>query len=132
MTTSSPPPLAITCAENIALLHLLHSVPVPPSHNPVDRFPIQRKGYTLSFERERSLTGTLAFLSNLKDGPDHIPAVCVQENPKSAFLNVLLAVNKSKPSDGKQVLQNIKLEFERIFALLSRVPDGKWFMSYTP
>jgi hypothetical protein len=40
---------------------------------------------------------------------------------KSAFLNVLLAVNKSKPDDGEQVLQDLKLGFERIFALLSGV-----------
>jgi hypothetical protein len=66
----------------------------------------------------------LAFLSNLKDGPEHIPAICVQEGPESAFLNVLLAVNKARPGDGTEVLQNLKLGFERIFALLSRVLDG--------
>jgi hypothetical protein len=68
---------------------------------------------------------------NLKDGPDHIPAVCVEEGPKSAFLNVLHAVNKARPGDGKEVLQNLKLGFETIFALLSRVSDGEWPMSHT-
>ncbi|KAF8851658.1 hypothetical protein BDZ45DRAFT_750438 [Acephala macrosclerotiorum] len=121
MTPSTPLSLAVTCAENIALLYLLHSVPDPPSHNPIDDLPIRQSGYSLSFERERNLAGTLAFLSNLKDGPEHIPAVCVEEAPKSAFLNVLLAVNKASPKDGEQVLQNIKLGFERISALLSRV-----------
>ncbi|KAH8585628.1 hypothetical protein B0O99DRAFT_657209 [Bisporella sp. PMI_857] len=122
MTSNNPLPLVI-CAENIALLYLLHSVPALPSHNPIDSLPSFQKGYTLSFLRERDLASTLAFLSNLKDGPDHIPAVCVEEDPDSAFLNVLIAVNKAKPGDGKEVLQNLMLGFERIFALLSRVSD---------
>ena len=125
MTPSTPPSPAVTCAENIALLYLLHSVPDPPSRNPIDRLPIRQNGYTLSLLRERGLAGTLAFLSNLKDGPEHIPAVCVQEGPQSAFLNVLLAVNKARPDDGKRVLQNLKLGFEKIFALLSQVSDGQ-------
>lgn len=124
MTPSTPPSPAVTCAENIALLYLLHSVPDPPSRNPIDRLPIRQNGYTLSLLQERSLAGMLAFLSNLKDGPEHIPAICVQEGPESAFLNVLLAVNKARPGDGTEVLQNLKLGFERIFALLSRVLDG--------
>jgi hypothetical protein len=124
MKPSTLPSTAVTCAENIALLYLLHSVPDRPSRNPIDYFPTHQNGYTLSLQRERSLVGTLAFLSNLKDGPDHIPAVCVQEGPKSAFLSVLLAVNKARPGDGKEVLQNLKLGFERIFALLSQVIDG--------
>ncbi|TVY28202.1 hypothetical protein LHYA1_G003353 [Lachnellula hyalina] len=126
MTPSTPPPPspAVTCAENIALLYLLHSVPDPPSRNSIDRLPIHQNGYTLSLLQERRLAGMLAFLSNLKDGPEHIPAVCVQEGPQSAFLNVLLAVNKARPGDGEGVLQNLKLGFERIFTLLSRVSDG--------
>jgi hypothetical protein len=34
-------------------------------------------------------------------------------------LNVPLAVNKVRPDDGKEVVQNLKSDFERIFALLS-------------
>jgi hypothetical protein len=122
--TSSPSP-AIACAENIALLHLLHSVPTPPSPNPIDSFQIRHEGYTLSFERERSLAGTLAFLSSISDDPKHIPAVCVEESPNSAFLSVLLAVNKVKRNDGNQVLQNLRQGFERIFAVLSQSLDGE-------
>ena len=131
MAPSTHPSLAVTCAENIALLYLLHSVPDPPSHNPIDRLPVRQEGYTPSLLRERSLAGTLAFLSNPKDGPDHIPAVCVEEGPESAFLSVLLAVNEARLGDGKEVLQNLKSGFERIFALLSRVSDGEWPMSHT-
>jgi hypothetical protein len=125
MTSSTAPSLAVTCAENIALLYLLHPVPDPPSRNPIDRLSIRQEGYTLSLLRERSLTGTLAFLSNLKDGPEHIPAVCIEEDPQSAFLNVLLAVNKARPEDGNIVLENLTSGFERIFALLPRVLDGQ-------
>jgi len=125
MTPSTAPSPAVTCAENIALLYLLHSVPDPPSRNLIDPLMIRQNRYKLSLLRERSLAGTLAFLSNLKDGPEHIPAVCVQEGPQSTFLNVLLAVNKARPGDGKGVLQNFKLGFERIFALLSRVLVGR-------
>jgi hypothetical protein len=125
MTPSTPPSPAVTCAENIALLYILHSVPDPPSRNPIDRLPIHQNGYKLSLLQERGLAGTLAFLSSLKDGPEHIPAVCVQEGPQSTFLNVLLAVNKARPGDGKGVLQNLKSGFERIFVLLSRVSGGR-------
>ncbi|KAH7418700.1 hypothetical protein BKA64DRAFT_206828 [Cadophora sp. MPI-SDFR-AT-0126] len=124
MTPAALPPPTAICAENIAVLFLLHPVPNPPSRNPIDRFQIRQNGYSLSLLRERSLTGTLAFLSSLKDGPEHIPAVCVQEDPQSRFLNVLLAVNKARPSDGKEVLQTLKAGFERIFVLLSQVSDG--------
>jgi hypothetical protein len=125
MPPSTLPSPAVTCAEYIALLYLLHSVPDPPSRNSIDSLPIRQNGYTLSLLQERSLAGTLAFLSSLKDGPEHIPAVCIQEDPQSAFLNVLLAVNKTKPADGKGVLKTLKLGFERIFALLSQVLDSQ-------
>lgn len=124
MTSNNSLP-AVTCAENIGLLSLLHSVPIPPSRNPTDNVLLRQEGYTLSFLRERSLAGTLAFLSSLKDGPDHIPAVCVEERPDPSVLNVLLAVNKAKPGDGKEVLKDLKLGFERIFTLLSQVSNGK-------
>jgi hypothetical protein len=122
MATNTP---AITCAESIALLHLLHSVPAQPSSNPIDHLPIRRKGYALSFERERSLASTLAYLSSVKDDPDHIPAVCVEESPNSAFLTVLLAINKTHQDDGDQVLQKLKQSFERIFAVLSRLSNSQ-------
>jgi hypothetical protein len=90
---------AITCAENVALLSLLHSVPSLPSSNQMNGLQISQRRYTLPFDRERSLVGTLAFLANTKDDPDHIPAVCVEEDPDSVSLNVLFAVNKSNWSN---------------------------------
>jgi hypothetical protein len=122
------PPLApeISRAENIALLYLLHSVPTLPSANPVDSQPIRQNGYTLPFPRERRLTGTLAFLSSINDDPNHIPAVCVEEDPQSATLSVLLAVNRRSSDGGKQVLRKLKQGFERVFAPLSRLSEGEW------
>ena len=117
---------AITCAENIALLHLLHSVPTTPSSNPIDSLLACRNGYALSFEKERSLADTLAFLSKIENDPNHVPAVCIEEGPKSAFLNILLAVNKAKRDGGNQFLQKLKQGFEKIFAILSRVLDREW------
>ena len=65
---------AITCAENVALLSLLHSVsnsgpiqsvPAPPSSNTINHLP-GREDYILSFEREHNLAGVLAFLAQLR------------------------------------------------------------------
>ncbi|KAF2685019.1 hypothetical protein K458DRAFT_486710 [Lentithecium fluviatile CBS 122367] len=121
-TTNFPHP-AIACAESISLLYLLHSVPTPPSSNRLDYLPLHQEVYTLSFTRERNLAGTLAFLSNTKDDPDHIPAVCVMEDLESSSLSILLAVNRGKPGDGNVVLQEIKRGFESIYAVLSQVSD---------
>ncbi|KAF2101672.1 hypothetical protein NA57DRAFT_34292, partial [Rhizodiscina lignyota] len=123
MSPKTPPTCAISSAENIALLHLLHSVPTLPSSNPAD-IPTSRQNiYALSFKRERSLAGTLAFLSNIKDDPSHIPAVCVEECKKSTRLNVVLAVNKATFEDGSQILREIKQGLEGIFDVLSRTDD---------
>ena len=122
----NPPAPAIACAESISLLHLLHSVPTLPSSNAIDCLLVHRKDYTLSLEKELSLANTLAFLSNVKDDPNHISAVCIEERPKSASLSVLLAVNRVKRDDGNQFLQTLKQDFETIFAILSQLRDGEW------
>jgi hypothetical protein len=118
-------PSAITCAENIALLSLLHRVPVPPSLNPINNLSIRHKGYILSFRRERSLASMLAFLSSISDNPDHVTAVCVEEDHETMSLSVLLAINKAQKDDNNQIQQNMKQGFERIFAVLAQVSDGK-------
>lgn len=95
---------------NIALLHFLHagrgkdgvlskdSVLVLPSVDLVEDLPVGRDEYILSFERERSLASALAYISNIEDDPNHIPAVCIEEDHhpwnKSSH-RILLAVNKS-------------------------------------
>jgi hypothetical protein len=117
--------LTITCSENVALLYLLHSVPTQPSSNPIKNELFRRNGYYLPFERELSLISTLAFLSSINDDSEHIPAVCVQQSAKPAHLSVLLAVNKTKPGDGNQILQKVKEGFERIFSIISLVQKGE-------
>ncbi|TGO44494.1 hypothetical protein BCON_0509g00010 [Botryotinia convoluta] len=114
---------AITCAENIALLSLLHRVPVPPSLNPISNLSVRHKRYTLSFERERSLASVLAFLSSISDNPNHITAVCVEEDHETMSLNVLLAINKDRQNDNSQIQEELKQGFERIFAGLAQVSD---------
>ncbi|KAE8389609.1 hypothetical protein BDV23DRAFT_184213 [Aspergillus alliaceus] len=113
--------LAIVCAENIASLSLLHSVPVPPISNPVGPAPPDKGQYTLSFDRERKLAGTLAFLAHVKDDAEHIPAVCIEEDPDSASLNVILAINKAKAYDGDDVIRRVQQGFDEIFTVLARL-----------
>jgi hypothetical protein len=116
---------SVAHAESIALLHLLHSVPAPPSRNPVDAVRHSEGRYTLSFESECSLASTLAFLSSTTGDSDYIPAVCLEEDARSAVLNVWVAVNKADYNDGNQALKKIKQGLEQIFALLSQLQDGK-------
>ena len=123
MFTCSPPP-AVICAENSALLYLLHPVPVPPSCNEIKKPPFRQGSYSLSFVRERELASTLAFLSNTKDDPNHIPALCVEENPELVSLSVVVAVNKKNEADGNEALQNIKQNLEKIFTILSEISQG--------
>jgi hypothetical protein len=117
-------PSAVICAENIALLYLLHSVPVPPSCNEINKPPFCQGRYSLSFTQERTLASTLAFLSNIEDDSNHVTALCIEENPESASLNVMLAVNKTKWEDGNGVLQIIKQSLEKIFTILSEISEG--------
>lgn len=74
---------AITCAENITLLHVIHSVPKQSSSNEVNELCIRSDGYSMSFEQEWKLVSALAFLSNTKDNIDHIPAISVKERRES-------------------------------------------------
>ncbi|RYO80913.1 hypothetical protein DL766_009146 [Monosporascus sp. MC13-8B] len=109
----------VTCAESITILHLLHSVPEQPSSNPVIDYQSRRTGHTLSFDREWGLASTVAFLARTTDDPNYVPAVCIEEIPEPACLQVLLAVNKARPEDGNQVLASLKERFHQIFALLA-------------
>jgi len=123
MLTCSPSS-AVICAENIALLYALHPVPVPPSSNEINEPSIRQGSYSLSFARERALASILAFLSNTEDNTNHVPALCIEENPELASLNVMLAVNRTKWEDGHRVLQNTKQCLEKIFAVLSDISEG--------
>lgn len=126
---------AITCAENIALFSLLHSVPnsvplqsvpFPPSSNTLELLPLHHEAYALSLHRERGLASTLAFLAQTEDDPDHIPAVYVEQCTSSTNLNILFAVNKSRWNDGDSILHDLRQGFDRIFSVLARVSDSRY------
>jgi len=122
MSSANIPHLAIARAESIALLHLLHYVPIPPSSNQYT-VTLPDQGYSLSFRKERDLTNTLAFLSCTTDDPNRIPAVCIRQDIAAASIDVLIAVNKHRANDGSAVLRGLKESFEVIFAILSRVSN---------
>ncbi|OTA97629.1 hypothetical protein M434DRAFT_65415, partial [Hypoxylon sp. CO27-5] len=128
MVTATPNDPAIVCAERIAALHFLHHVPVPPSPNPVTSIHRRPAGYTLPFEKERSLASTLAFLAYPKDNVNYVSAVCLEEAPNAKYLNVLLAVNRSNESSGQQHLEQLKESFKGIFSLLGKA-DGRNYKS---
>ena len=136
MTGPSNTP-AIVCAENVALFSLLHSVsnsgPVqsvsaPLSSNMMNNLSSGQEDYILSFDREHSLSGILAFLAQTEDDPNHIPAVCVEQTLELGSLNVLLAINKSKWCDCNTILHDLKQCFERLFSILSTFSDSKWLV----
>ncbi|RAL12831.1 nucleic acid/nucleotide deaminase domain-containing protein [Aspergillus homomorphus CBS 101889] len=111
--------LTIKCAENIAITSLFHNIPLPPSSNLPDRLPEDQ--YAFSFDQERKVAGTLAFLAHIRGNADFIPAVCIEEDLTKGSLNVILAINKARVSDGDDVLRCAQQGFDEIFALLARV-----------
>jgi len=76
------------------------------------------QGYALSLRNELRLAEALGFLANDSDDVNHIPALCIEENPASASLHVLLAVNSIDGKSGRQSLQRLKSGFDSIFASL--------------
>ncbi|CAK7216649.1 hypothetical protein SCUCBS95973_002878 [Sporothrix curviconia] len=116
----SETPPAVVCAENIALLHALHTVPMLPSKNDLGPVSRRKDGYLLSFEQERNLAGALAFLSGISDNASHVTAVCIEEDRGTESLRVLLAINKKTPNDGDAVLQTLKSGLESVLGPLVR------------
>lgn len=116
--------LQINSAENISLLSLLHLVPIQPKRNPSSCFHISKSyTYALPLDKERSLAGTLAFISSIQDDTDHIPAVCLVEEPDTNCV-ILLAVNRVGFNDGTDILRDLKRGFDKIFQILARRLDG--------
>lgn len=132
-SSSFPPTMVnnarIRCSELIALLYLLHSVPKLPSSHQPDVVLSCKNEYALSFESEKELTNTLAFLASTSDDPDHIPAVCVRESSASANISVYVAINKKSVGDGAIVLQSVADGFRNIFTTLSGVDNGEPFLN---
>lgn len=114
-TTQAP---ATACAEYIALSSFFYQIPAPVVRNAINQSSIDQEDYVLPFSKERGLTEVLAFLAKTKDGWDHIPAVCIDQNSPGTMLNVVLAINKSTYADGDDLLQKLKRSFEEIFHVL--------------
>jgi hypothetical protein len=113
---------AITCAENIALLHFLHEIPVQPSAENVDQL-LEDDRRTIPLKQESRLAGMLATLSAIREDVDRVSAVAVRELPQHRSLEILVAVNKSRPSEGNKYLEDIGKAFHRVFDVLLRVTN---------
>jgi hypothetical protein len=122
----SDPPSLLHCSENIALLHLLREVHDAPTRNPAvyDDNNQQEDSRCLPFREERAICGVFAFFASTNDDPNIIPVVCLEEDPATASLRVLLSVNKAKPSDGHDIMIKVEKGFERIWNALSRITGG--------
>lgn len=94
MANAAPASPDILCAGAIAFLHLLHPVPVEPSINTWQQQSYDDPAaYSLPFNKERDFVNTLAFLSNIGEDPNHIPALCMHETPRLVGSEVIIAVN---------------------------------------
>ncbi|CAM1506579.1 Fc.00g062200.m01.CDS01 [Cosmosporella sp. VM-42] len=110
------PSLHERCAENIALLHHLGNIPSPPRRNLVrDPGPDPATTRTLSIGNESDLTSVLAFLSSIRDDPNKVTAVCIEESVPG--LVVMIAVN-AEGLDASTYIQSVKAGFDTIFTLL--------------
>ena len=116
--------LSLSFTENVALLSLLRRAPTASQANPRTSSTDRDQGRVLSFEREASLTNTLAFLSGISDDPAHVVATCVEELPSGNGIRVVVAINKVGADRGNKVLARIKNGLEEIFRHLSRANNG--------
>ncbi|KAK3329744.1 hypothetical protein B0H66DRAFT_36839 [Apodospora peruviana] len=113
--------LAFECAQDIALLSLLPQPLASPQPNtPRSAVPGKRSNRVLSFDRERSLTEALAFISSISDDPGHVVATCTEELSSGRGVKVLLAINRSDPDSHQPILDRIKSGLEVVFGLLAR------------
>lgn len=117
----------ILCAELIVLNYLLSDFPETPSQTRTSQSTPSKKQYRLPFSIERDLVETLSFLSKTQDGPDYIPAVCVEQVQAGDHLKVLLAVNKCSWNDGDDILRSLKERFEDIFHVLCSTEYGRMY-----
>lgn len=126
MTQKRPVP-TVLCAEQVAINYLLHEVPEAPQQRRQSQINSSNEEYILPFSKERDLVEVLSFLAKTTDGPDYIPALCVEQDPAGRFLKVLLAVNKTTWSDGDEILRALKERFAKIFSVLRISQYGQWW-----
>lgn len=118
---------AIRCAENIAILRLLHDVPVQPSLREIHLLPGNTTRRILPLEQENQLTSVLALLSALRDDTRHVTATAFRERSRPQGLEILVAINKASPTDGDEYLKEIKAGLHRIFCEISSATEGRGY-----
>ncbi|EPE06617.1 hypothetical protein F503_02745 [Ophiostoma piceae UAMH 11346] len=129
MTARSEIP-SVVCAENVAVLSVLHTVPVPLSTNVIDSSLVEKgnaSSYSLSIEQERHLVGALSFLAGVSDNPNDVAAVCIQEignTSTTKSLQLLIAVNKATANDNNSVVQELKRGYTGVLSLLAEIGTG--------
>jgi hypothetical protein len=111
-------------AETTALLSLLKANPEKPKPNTQNIRRLSECSRQLSFDQEREICTSLAFLAGISDEPNHVMAVAVEEAQNPLGMQIRLSINKSKPTDGDKILEEVAKGFRRIFHILSRVANG--------
>jgi len=122
MASSSSP--AITCAENIAILSLPHKVVERQKTDSVPVVGVEQETRRLSLKQESDLSRTLAFLAGITDDPHHIAALCIEEDEAFGGLQIVVAINRTRPDDGSEVLTTTRSGFWDILLVLERVSKG--------
>jgi hypothetical protein len=117
-------PPVVACTENIVLLSLLSEVPGDPHVNPKTRTFTEASSRGFSFERELSLSDSIALIAGISGHANHVVASCIEELPNQAGMRILLAINKDKPESGDDVLHCIRLGLQNIFSLLAHSRDA--------
>jgi hypothetical protein len=123
MTSTVQDRLSEELAENIALLSILSRAPTPSQGNPR---PSTEKdtGRLLSFRQEQRLAEVLAFISGISDDPTRVVALCVEELAIGKGIRVVIAINKTGPESGSDILQRIQNGLKNLFSHLAQVNDG--------
>lgn len=115
----------LSFAENLALLSFLRPAPTAPQTNALPHWATRKDtDRLLSFEREVSLTSTLAFLCGVSDNPHHVVATCVEELAGKKGLRIVVAINKKHATCGSETLTYIKDGLVDVLRHLSPTNDG--------
>jgi hypothetical protein len=119
---------SLSFAENLALLSRLRLAPTTQQANPRPSSATRDDaGRRLSFEREVSLTNTLAFLCGISDKPLHVVATCVEELSSEKGIRIVVAINKKHATNASGILSRIKDGLVKIFRHLSQTDGGVYF-----
>lgn len=110
------------CAENVALLELMGKMPDPPSRNAQMQTSEEAVGHSMPIHAEKALTSTLAALSSIKDDPNNVTAVCIQE--EGVVTKVMIAANADSSCHSEN-LKAVKKGFDGIFQLLRKAATSK-------